>query len=317
LHRKKPLAHGVHPVNVRVAIITPEQPLHHQHFCAQLARHHEVVGIIHPRSRPNGKGGKLKRLRKEARDYGAGHALIRSLASVPGPLRGWDAGAAREPALCAVFNGAAAEYGELAAPLAWATDDVNGTEAVERLKALRADVAVCLGGPIYRPPLIEAVPLMINFHSGVSPLYNGTSTIAFAFANGHPHLCGGTLMLMSSAVDGGDILAHYLPSIVPEDDPATLFAKTVRGAADAADAFLSHLESGAPVASCPQPPPLFYYRGADWTIDHGQRVRRALEAGIAAQHLRAERLERYWDAADGDEARRRVNDTIAGLLRLS
>ena len=44
---------------------------------------------------------------------------------------------------------------------------------------------------------------------------------------------------------------------------------------------------------------------------------RALQAGIATEHLRGERLERYWDAADGDEARRRVNDTIAGLLRLS
>jgi hypothetical protein len=317
LHRKNPHAEGVHPAKVRVAIITPEQPLHHQHFCAQLARGHEVVGIIHPRSRPNGRGGKLARLRKEARDYGAGHALIRSLASMPGPLRGWDAGAAREPALRAVFNGAATDYRELAAPLAWATDDVNGPEAVERLAALQADVAVCLGGPIYRAPLIEAVPLMINFHSGISPLYNGTSTIAFAFANGHPHLCGGTLMVMSSAVDGGDILAHYLPSIVPDDDPATLFAKTVRGAADAADAFLSHLETGAAFTGSPQTPPLFYYRGADWTIDHGQRVRRALRRGIAPEHLRTERLERYWDAADRDEARRRVNDTIAGLLRLS
>src|SRR5919201_1105973 len=111
-----------------------------------------------------------------------------------------------------------------------------------------------------------------------------------------PHRCGGTLMVMSSAVDGGDILAHYLPSIVADDDPATLFAKTVRGAADAADAFLSHLESGAAFAGSPQPPPLFYYRGADWTIAHGQRVRRALERGIAPEHLRAERLERYWDA---------------------
>ena len=301
---------------MKVAIITPEQPLHHQHFCAHLALRHDVVGIVHPRSSASGRAGKLKRLRREAREYGAGHALIRTLASVPGPLRGWDAGAAREPALRAVFNGAAASYAELAAPLAWATDDVNGPEAIEHVKALGADVVVCLGGPIYRRPLIDAVPLMINFHSGLSPLYNGTSTIAFAFANGHPHLCGGTLMLMSRTVDGGDILAHYLPSIEPGDDPATLFAKTVAGAADATDAFLAHLESGASFTSCPQPPPLFYYRGADWTIDHGQRVRRALARGIAEEHLRAERLEGYWDAGDDDEARRRVNATIAGLLAL-
>lgn len=310
------MRHGVDRT-VRVAIITPAQPLHHQHFCAFLARRHDVVGIVHPRPRVNGKGGQLKRLRREVRDYGAGHALIRTLASVPGPLRGWDAGAARGPALSAVFNGAAAEYAELAAPVAVSVDDVNSAATIDHLQGLGADVVVCLGGPIYRKPLIEAVPLMVNFHSGVSPLYNGTSTIAFAFANGHPHLCGGTLMLMSTAVDGGDILAHYLPSIEHGDDPATLFAKTVKGAADATDAFLTHLEGGAAFTSCPQPPPLFYYRGADWTMYHGQRVRRALQGAIADEHLRDERLQPYWDAADPDDARRRVNDTLAGLLQLT
>jgi hypothetical protein len=302
---------------VRVAIITPEQPLHHQHFCAYLARRHEVVGIVHPRSHANGKSGQLKRLRREVRDYGAGHALIRTLASVPGPLRGWDAAAARGPALSAVFNGAAGEYEELAAPVAWPVDDVNSAEALAHLRGLQPDVVVCLGGPIYRKPLIEAVPLMVNFHSGISPLYNGSSTIAFAFANGHPHLCGGTLMLMSATVDGGDILAHYLPAIERGDDPATLFAKTVKGAADATDAFLSHVEGGGSFTSSPQPPPLFYYRGADWTIYHGQRVRRALQGAVADAYLRDERLEPYWDAADPDDARRRVNETLAGLLQLT
>jgi hypothetical protein len=302
---------------VRVAIITPEQPVHHQHFCAFLADRHEVVGIVHPRPRVTGKSGQLKRLRREVREYGAGHALIRTLASVPGPLRGWDAGAARGPALHAVFNGAAAEYEERAAAVALVVDDVNSAQTISHLRSLQPDVVVCLGGPIYRKALIEAVPLMVNFHSGISPLYNGTSTIAFAFANGHPHLCGGTLMLMSTAVDGGDILAHYLPSIEPGDDPASLFAKTVKGAALATDAFLTHLEGGASFTSTPQPPPLFYYRGADWTIYHGQRVRRALQAPIAEEHLRAERLEPYWDAADAEDARRRVNATLGGLLELA
>jgi methionyl-tRNA formyltransferase len=216
-----------------------------------------------------------------------------------------------------VFNGAAKEYEELAAPVARSVDDVNSPEAIDHVRSLDADVVVCLGGPIYRKALIAAVPLMINFHSGISPLYNGTSTIDFAFANGHPHLCGGTLMVMSAAVDGGDILAHYLPAIEQGDDPATLFAKTVAGAAQTADAFLTYVEDGGTVVGCPQPPPLFYYRGADWTIYHGQRVRRALRGGVAQQHERAARLEPYWDAADRDEARARVNTTLADLLQLT
>lgn len=300
---------------MRVAIITPEQPLHHQHFCAYLACRHEVVGVVHPNG--HAPSNRLGRLRRELRDYGAGHEVLRTLATVPGPLRGWDHRGATGPALNARFNGAAAEYRALAAPVARTVDDVNGAEAIEHISSLGADVVVCLGGPIYRRPLVEAVPLMVNFHSGISPLYNGASTIAFAYANGHPQLCGGTLMVMSQVVDGGDILAHYMPSIERDDDPATLFAKTVGGAAALTDAFLSRLEEDTTFAACPQAPPLFYYRGADWTIYHGQRVRRALRRGVADEHLRPERVEPYWNAADTEDARRLVNATLADLLRLT
>jgi hypothetical protein len=299
---------------VKLAIITPQQPLHHEHLCAYLARRHELVGVVHPNGHRS--TSRVQRLRKELRDYGAGHAVLRALATVPGPLRGWDPAAWRA-AIDERFAGAGEEYRALAAPVARSVDDVNGPEAIAHLRALAPDVVMCLGGPIYRPALIEAVPLMVNFHSGVSPLYNGASTIAFAFANGHPQLCGGTLMVMNPVVDGGDILGHYLPAIEPDDDPATLFAKTVGGAAKIAGAFLDHLEAGAGFTSCPQPPPLFYYRGADWTIHHGQRVRRAIDRRVVDVHLRAERLEPYWDAGDGDAARRRVNATLAALLGLA
>ncbi|NJO34095.1 MAG: hypothetical protein HC869_14095 [Rhodospirillales bacterium] len=100
-------------------------------------------------------------------------------------------------------------------------------------------------------------PLILNFHSGISPIYNGSSTISFAFANGHPHLCGGTLMKMNAAVDGGEILAHYLPSVAAKDSPASLFMKTVGGAATLYERILDTCAAGLPLRSIPQPPPLF------------------------------------------------------------
>src|SRR5262249_3036592 len=125
------------------------------------------------------------------------------------------------------------------APVAARVLDVNAEATIELVRDAAADVVLCLGGPIYRAPLINACGTMINFHSGVSPLYNGASAIMFAFPNGHFRLCGGTLVTMSPIVDGGDILAHYLPAIEAGDTPATLFMKTVRGAAETADRFLA------------------------------------------------------------------------------
>src|SRR5690606_16128143 len=114
---------------------------------------------------------------------------------------------------------------------------------------------------------------------------------------------------------GGDILGHYLPSVAREDDPGTLFAKTVRGAAEIALRFLDGGAAG--FARCPQPPALFSYRGSDWTVDHGQRVRRRLADGVPDDRLRAEpRLEAYWEAEDDEAAAARVRAVLAELLRL-
>jgi hypothetical protein len=157
---------------------------------------------------------------------------------------------------------------------------------------------------------------MLNHHAGLSPLYNGAQTIAFPFANGHPRLCGGTLMTMSAAVDGGDILAHVLPEIRSGDTPGAIFARTVRGGIGAYAELLRHLDAGGRLSGAPQPPPLFYVRASDWTLSHGHRVRRLVAADAGADAARPARVARYWDSEDRDAARARVRETLAPLVGL-
>lgn len=292
---------------MKVAVVTPAGSAHGQHLCAEIASRHELVGVLHP-APSGGSSSKLSRVRREVAAFGLPYELLRLAASGPGG--GWKQGAGASTG--AFFPGAAPPDPSVTRSFA----DVNSAEAVAWLGSLGADVAMCLGGPIYRAPLIESVPLMLNFHSGVSPLYNGTSTIAFAFANGHAHLCGGTLMVMSPAVDGGDILGHFLPAVARDDDPGTLFAKTVRGAAEIALRFLDgDVASG--FARCPQPPALFYYRGSDWTVDQGQRVRRRLGDGVPDDQLRdSARIEAYWEAESDAAAADRVRLVLGDLLWL-
>ena len=233
------------------------------------------------------------------------------------PLTGWDARGEVAQAERAFFASAEDTYARLDSELVHRDADVNGPDVAALISRLNPDAVVCLGGPIYRQQLITASRLMLNFHSGISPLYNGAATIDFAFANGHPHLCGGTLMLMSTVVDGGDILAHFLPSIEAEDTPATLQMKTVSGAIELVDRFLSDLELGRRFARCKQPEPLFYFRGRDWTLCQSRNVRRHIDAGTAALHVRESRSVEYWRLGGDDEARTSLISTICGLLNLT
>lgn len=241
---------------------------------------------------------------------------LRLLALPRSPVRGWDLEADEVAALARMFPEADGLYEARAAAVAETVDDINGPEAIARLQALNPDVVCCLGGPIYRAPLIESVSLMLNFHSGVSPLYNGASTVAQAFANGHLQLCGGTLMTMSPLVDGGDVLAHVLPAIEPGDTPGTLFARTVTGAIEAYVAVLGHRAAGGELMGVPQPAPLFYVRSSDWTAVQGQRVRRLVRNDAARRFARVGRVVPYWDARTRDEAATRMRETIGPLVGL-
>jgi formyl transferase-like protein len=299
---------------MRIAIITPERQAHSKHFCAYLGRRYELVRVIHPAPARLGIRAKLRRARREVTRSGVAHSLYRAMAALPNAWVGWDWTSAISKAENRFFPGVAATYDEVVAPVAVRVEDVNADSTLRLVRDAAADVVLCLGGPIYRAPLIKACRTMINFHSGVSPLYNGASAIMFAFANGHFRLCGGTLMTMSPTVDGGDILAHYLPAIEAEDTPATLFMKTVRGAAEAADDFLAHLESMGTFARCPQPSPLFYYTSRDWTVHYARQVRRHLERGSSAKAARPAELVEYYSLASDEEACTHVRETIERLL---
>jgi methionyl-tRNA formyltransferase len=302
---------------MRIVIITPEQQAHSKHFCAYLGRRHELVRVIHPAPARAGVRAKVRRARRELARSGVTNSLLWALAALPNPWAGRDWTSAVTAAENRFFPDVATAYDEVVAPVAVRVTDVNAAATLRLVREAAADVVLCLGGPIYRAPLIDACKTMINFHSGVSPFYNGASAIMFAFANGHFRLCGGTLMTMSSTVDGGDILAHYLPAIEADDTPVTLFMKTVRGAAETTDRFLAHVEPTRTFARCPQPSPLFYYTSGDWTIQYACKLRRHLQRGSAAAAARPAEFVEYYASAGDNEARARVRETIDRLMGLA
>jgi hypothetical protein len=296
---------------MKVAILTRDDP-HHKHLCVRLAQKHNVVGILHPAA---GEGaGRLGRVRNWARMYGWPLALLSASAAAPDMLSGWTMKKELARAGKHYYGPFTAEYDKLDPKLVHRAFDVKSAAARELLRRLDPDVVVALGGPVYPQEFIASCRFILNFHSGISPIYNGSSTITFAFANGHPHLCGGTLMKMSATVDGGAILAHYLPAIEAHDSPASLFMKTVGGSATLYERVLDAYSAGLPLRSIPQAPPLFYYRYANWSLYHSQRTAHNLKTRLAAKHVRPERIIEYWEASSDDEAHERYRRAIDHLL---
>jgi folate-dependent phosphoribosylglycinamide formyltransferase PurN len=285
---------------MRVVIVTGTKP-HHKNLCAVIARAHNVVGIIHPSTMAAKPLVKVQRIIRRAKSYGWGVVGAQALARLPFGGANYRSNGKNESG--ADFAEGVAVYEEICKPLAHFGCDVRAASSALLLKSLKPDVTICLGGPVYPKTFIEAGALSLNFHSGLSPLYNGAASIEFAFANGHPHLCGGTLMLMGTEVDGGGILGHYLPEIQSGDTPRSLFCKTVRGAAVMYSQLLPHFETnGMHFQYIPQPSPLFYTRGFEFSWHHRAMIGRNVRRDIASQFRRAEQIVEYWRAPSATEA---------------
>lgn len=291
---------------MNVVIVTGTAP-HHQHLCATLADTHHVVGIIHPAEVRSSPGKRFQLLLKQSRKRGRSLTALYLLGKL---LRQRNSAPVTSDAMAA-----AEKYNRIPRALIHHGCDVRETSTHRLLASMRPDVTLCLGGPVYPTGFISASPLTLNFHSGISPLYNGTASTHFAYANGHPHLCGGTLMVIDTTVDGGRILGHYLPAVASGDSPSSLFAKTVQGAVTMYDRVLRGLEAGGlSPQSIRQPTPLFYTRGFDLGLFHQAMIAMNLRADVAARYERCENVVEYWREPTADAALELYRKTLDQLL---
>jgi folate-dependent phosphoribosylglycinamide formyltransferase PurN len=298
---------------MKIAVITG-QSVAEKLLCARLSERHDIAAIIHPGAGTDNKRAAIRRMRTRLKLYGMTYFSLWATGKIPLRLFGWDRGRAMHLAERELAGDAVNRFEQIKKGRVHHVDDINGDEGLSLIGRIQPDVVLCHGGPIYKKRLIECCNLILNFHSGLSPLYNGTSTIAFAFANGHPRLCGGTMMVMDSAVDGGDILAHCLPSIEPGDDPARLFLKVVSLGADLYANFLAHLSEDRSFSRISQEKPLFYMRSSDWTVYHRSRIAWLLEKDICAAEERSEQLLEYWRAENNDLATAELKSSLLKVL---
>ena len=292
---------------MNVAFICDPDQAFNRYIALDVARNHDLVAFLQPLQTNVNRKSKITRVRENVKSHGLFYFILEKA----GTRFGWNEHRDFAEAKRRLLR----EMDQVAVPFPiHKIGDINSPEAIELIKSLNVDAVICHGGPIYREPLIRSIPLMLNFHTGISPLYNGASTILFAFANGHPHLCGGTLMTMSPVVDGGGILAHFLPSLEKHDTPATLFLKSTMGAAGLFRKALSHIERTRGYTALRQSPPLFYCRSADWTLYQSLRVSSLVKKGIPKRYLREAEQVEYFSQPSEEAAHQIFVSKILELL---
>ena len=299
---------------MRVVICTGTQP-HHKNLCGAIMSAFNVVAIIHPAEVASSSAVRGRRLLRQGRTHGWPLAIMRLLGELSSRRKA-RAGCVEGPSPSPTgFSEGIEAYRRIPRSLIRTNCDVRDSRLHEFLRSLCPDVTLCLGGPVYPRTFIDASPLTLNFHSGVSPIYNGTASIHFAFANGHPHLCGGTVMMMSGDVDGGRILGHYLPAIDRGDSPDSLFSKTVRGASVMYARILEYVQTGTGVVQyVPQPPPLFYTRGFQLGWYQSAMITQNRNSDISARFQRKESFVEYWREPCPAAARAALQSTLESLL---
>src|SRR5262245_37133577 len=268
---------------MRIKIITGTSTVQ-KYFCAALCAEHEVVGIFHPMAR-----SPVEKLRTAWRTL----QPMNALSHLPMPLT-WNKSASLRRAYAALIPDTVNNYARHCAKRAVHIDNVNAYDGISMVSRCEADVMICFGGPIYCKELISSCGMSLNYHTGLSPIYNGASAIYFAFASGHIDLCGGTLMTLSPKVDAGDVLSHYLPRIEATDDPATLFVKSVIGGVGLCNSFFQTAKPDGHFVTVPQGQPFFYHRARDWTVAHSHAIGRIIRQCEVARFSRPPAAVEYW-----------------------
>lgn len=147
------------------------------------------------------------------------------------------------------------------------------------------DILLVLGGPIIPNEIITLSKYSLNYHTGISPFFNGTNSTYYTISTGNFQFVGGTLMLLNNKIDGGDILAHYFPNISKDDDYKTIFQNNINGGVELFIRIIKHIMNKKKIINYyVQGEPFDYKRGRDIHILHDLRVKKNINKKMDIKH---------------------------------
>jgi methionyl-tRNA formyltransferase len=187
--------------------------------------------------------------------------------------------------------------------------DINSEKTISWFVERDPSVVCFLGGDIVRKPFFKSIDaLILNYHSGISPLFNGSGIAYHCCANGRPNFCGGTLMVMNERIDGGNILSYYFPEINKEDNSTTLFLKGIAGSVELYSRFVKYYLKEKKFNYINQPRNFLYYKSNDWTIWEDLKLREFENSRRIQNFVRTEKIIELYNKKELD------SDSVFGQI---
>ena len=127
----------------------------------------------------------------------------------------------------------------------YVTDDVNGWDFLQSLRAMEPDVIASIAAPqIFKKELIE-LPRRgtMNIHASLLPRYRGMMPRFWVLAKGEEET-GVTAHFVDSGIDTGDIILQHIIEISPEETLHSLQKKIARVGAVVLLEALERIEKG-------------------------------------------------------------------------
>jgi len=246
---------------MKIALVTNKN-YHHKFWVSQLYKNHNVSLVIHPNN--SSSIFNLNLYRKKFFDYGILYFFLKILSLIFGFFSKFGLRKSIKIAEKKFFYKYLDDYERIPDHLIKNIKTINCDEAVSLIRKNNIDVICFLGGEIAKKEFIQSARFCFNFHSGISPFYNGNKTNFHAVSDFRPNFCGGTLMKMNERIDGGEILAHYFCSIEKDDFASDLFMKGILGSVMLYNSLLTNLHKE--ISGIKQHKSLRYLKNIDWTI---------------------------------------------------
>jgi folate-dependent phosphoribosylglycinamide formyltransferase PurN len=280
-----------------IDLVTNTEP-HHKYWARSLCERHNVVAILHPH--PPVEGGVLSAALGRGVRYGYAWFCLKAASRVFNRVS--KSSMRNRDRVCEAqfFSEDEKRYQELG-ELIHHVGSVNDADAIQIVQDAQADIICFLGGDLAKNEFIDSARIAsLNFHSGLSPFYNGAGTVYWAVSDFRPNFVGGTLMYINERIDGGPVIFHYLPSISADDDASSLFMKNITGAVKLYDLALEMIYQGKRPIGVVQQRCFRYVRGVDWTLAQDLRLRYFLKSGMMWQYVRDEQIVSYSDETNAD-----------------
>lgn len=251
-------------MKLRIALVT-NTLLHHKYWIIEMCKHHNICCIIHPLKSVKTKSSNRKWTFLKMK--GIWFILLLALTKVYFLISKRNSKIEFREESKKWFNYVNDDYNKIDKNLIYYVQTINSKEAIDIIKNNGIDVICSLGGEIAKREFIQSPKITcLNYHSGLSPFYNGSKSYLWAMSERRPNFIGGTLMNMNEKVDGGSIISQFLPEITVHDNASSLFMKSIIGSVQLYKITLNKLENKSFVHGLDQGRSIRYTRLIDWTF---------------------------------------------------